>query len=102
VDSNLIRLIEETVKDDQELEKEFNIYDICQKKKGCFKIIKITSTDKLFSSLDPDSCETTAQVFKCGVESDSKAMTNLVTDSSNILAQQFMVTSENYHLFAYT
>jgi hypothetical protein len=98
VDSNIIKLIEETVKDDQELEKELNIFDVCQQKKG-----RVLSKDMYINSqtdtvIDPDSCETAAQVFKCGVESDSKAMTDLVTDSSKILAQQSMVVSSRFCL----
>jgi hypothetical protein len=46
VDSNIIKLIEETVKDDQELEKELNIFDVCQQKKG-----RVLSEDMYIISL---------------------------------------------------
>jgi hypothetical protein len=80
---SLIKLIEETANDITQVEKEFDIYASCSAKSGMDspKLSELKLKIKN-GQLDPDPCEKAANIFKCGVDSNSAAMTTFVSGAS--------------------
>jgi len=88
-DVNLVKLIEESAPDDAKLNEHLDIYDTCGKEKCTFINHLAILHSKLCSANDP--CETSAKVFKCGVDKDPAGMTNLIETSSKNKAAEAAV-----------
>ena len=78
---DILKLIEQNAQSDAELDKHFDIYDVCSKERGESSQIYVTLFI-LLVKIGADECETAAKVFKCGVDKDAAAMTTLIGTSA--------------------
>lgn len=93
-DVNLVKLIEESAPDDAKLDQQLDIYDTCGKEKCNYKfwLLKPLNEPPIIL-LASDACETSAKVFKCGVDKDPSGMANLIESSSKNKAEESAVRS---------
>jgi hypothetical protein len=86
VDVEILKLLEDNGSSEPKLDKHFDIYDVCGKERGStLPLIKFEMDIRrvlIFLIKALDACETTAKVFKCGVEKDPQGMADLIVGSA--------------------